>query len=194
MEMSREEAIEILTENMDDSSVIVSTTGMASRELFEVRERRNEEHKRDFLTVGSMGHASQIALGIALSKNDRKVYCLDGDGAMIMHLGGMAIIGSKQPNNFKHVLINNGAHDSVGGQDTVGLQIDIPSIAKACGYKAVYSCSTKEELKKYAELIKSEKGPVLLEIKVRKGAREDLGRPTKTPIENKNGFMEFLKA
>lgn len=194
MEMSREEAIEILTENMDDSSVIVSTTGMASRELFEIRERRNEEHKRDFLTVGSMGHASQIALGIALSKNDRNVYCLDGDGAMIMHLGGMAIIGSKQPYNFKHVLINNGAHDSVGGQDTVGLQIDIPSIAKACGYKSVYSCSTKEELKKYAELIKSENGPVLLEIKVRKGAREDLGRPTKTPIENKNGFMEFLKA
>ena len=164
MEMSREEAIEILTENMDDSSVIVSTTGMASRELFEIRERRNEEHKRDFLTVGSMGHASQIALGIALSKNDRNVYCLDGDGAMIMHLGGMAIIGSKQPYNFKHVLINNGAHDSVGGQDTVGLQIDIPSIAKACGYKSVYSCSTKEELKKYAELIKSENGPVLLSL------------------------------
>lgn len=192
MEMSREDAIEILTDNMDSSSVIVSTTGMASRELFEIRERRNEEHKRDFLTVGSMGHASQIALGIALSRKNIDVYCLDGDGAMIMHLGGMAIIGSKNPKNFKHILINNGAHDSVGGQDTVGLQIDIPSIAESCGYKSVYSCSKREELKKYAELIKNEEGPVLLEIKVKKGARSDLGRPTKTPIENKNAFMNFL--
>lgn len=194
LDMSREEAIEILTDSMNSKSVVVSTTGMASRELFEIRERKNEEHKRDFLTVGSMGHASQIALGIALAKKDRDVYCLDGDGAMIMHLGGMAIIGSKKPQNFKHILINNGAHDSVGGQDTVGLQIDIPSIAKSCGYKSVYSCSTKEDLAKYAKIIKEEEGPVLLEIKVRKGAREDLGRPTKTPIENKEAFMEFLGA
>ena len=192
LNMSREEALEVVIDNMQNTSVIVSTTGMISRELFELREQKYQNHKKDFLTVGSMGHASQIALGIALSKKNRDVYCFDGDGAMIMHLGGIAIIGSKKLKNFKHILFNNGAHDSVGGQDTAGLEINIPDIAKACGYKSVYSCSTKEELIKYSKLIEKEEGAVLLEIKVRKGARENLGRPTKTPIENKNEFMEFL--
>lgn len=192
-EMKREEAVEILTENMEEDAVIVSTTGMASRELFEIRERRKEGHKRDFLTVGSMGHASQIALGIALSKKDRSVYCLDGDGALIMHLGGLAIIGSSAPSNYRHILINNGAHDSVGGQDTAGFDIDAPAIARACGYKEVYSCSTREELIENLNKIKNADGPVLLEVKVTKGARKDLGRPTTTPVENKNAFMEFLK-
>lgn len=191
-EMSREEAIEILIDNMEESSVIVSTTGMISRELFELREKKNQEHNRDFLTVGSMGHASQIAFGIAISKKDRDVYCFDGDGAMIMHLGGVSIIGSHGEVNIKHILFNNGAHDSVGGQDTVGLNVNLPLVAEACGYKKVYSCSTREELIKYAEAIKEIQGPVLLEIKVRKGARKDLGRPTRTPIENKNDFMNFI--
>lgn len=190
--MSREEAIEVVIDNMQSTSVIVSTTGMISRELFELREKKHQDHKKDFLTVGSMGHASQISLGIALGNKDRDVYCFDGDGAMIMHLGGTAIIGSKKLKNFKHILFNNGAHDSVGGQDTEGLRIDIPAIAKSCGYKLVYSCSTKEELINYSKLIEKEEGPVLLEVKVRKGARENLGRPTKTPIENKNAFMKFL--
>lgn len=191
-EMSREEAIEIMIDNMDTNAVIVSTTGMISRELFELREKKKQEHNRDFLTVGSMGHASQIALGISLYNKNRDVYCFDGDGAMIMHLGGVSIIGSQQPENLKHILFNNGAHDSVGGQDTVGLNINLPLVAQDCGYKKVYSCSTREELVKYSREIKEMNGPVLLEIKVRKGAREDLGRPTKTPIENKNAFMDFI--
>ena len=191
-EMSREEAIEILIDNMEESSVIVSTTGMISRELFELREKKNQGHNRDFLTVGSMGHASQIAFGIAISKKDRDVYCFDGDGAMLMHLGGVSIIGSHGEVNIKHILFNNGGHDSVGGQDTVGLNVNLPLVAEACGYKKVYSCSTREELIKYAEDIKDIQGPVLLEIKVRKGARKDLGRPTRTPIENKNDFMNFI--
>ncbi|SFC87757.1 phosphonopyruvate decarboxylase [Clostridium uliginosum] len=191
-EMSREEAIEVIISKMKENSVVVSTTGMASRELFELREKRRECHSKDFLTVGSMGHASQIALGIALSKKDRDVYCIDGDGALIMHLGGLAIIGTQNVANFKHIVINNGAHDSVGGQETVGLNIDVSAIAKACGYKQCYSCNTKEELLMYAENIKNSKGPTLLEIKVRKGARKDLGRPTTTPIENKEAFMSFL--
>lgn len=191
-EMSREEAIEIVLDNMKESSAIVSTTGMISRELFELREKKNQEHNKDFLTVGSMGHASQIAFGIAISKKDRDVYCFDGDGAMIMHLGGVSIIGSHGEVNIKHILFNNGAHDSVGGQDTIGLNVNLPLVAEACGYKKVYSCSTREELIKYTDAIKDITGPVLLEIKVRKGARKDLGRPTRTPIENKNDFMNFI--
>ena len=191
-EMTREEAIEIVVSKMKDNSVAVSTTGMASRELFELREKHKENHSKDFLTVGSMGHASQIALGIALSNKDKEVYCIDGDGALLMHLGGLAIIGNAKPKNFRHILINNGAHDSVGGQETVGLKIDTLAIAKACGYKECYSCSSKVELINLSEKITNVEGPVLLEIKVKKGARKDLGRPTTTPIENKEAFMEFL--
>ena len=191
-EMTREEAIEIVVSKMKENSAVISTTGMASRELFELREKHKENHSKDFLTVGSMGHASQIALGIALSNKDKDVYCIDGDGALLMHLGGLAIIGNAEPNNFRHILINNGAHDSVGGQETVGFKIDTLAIAKACGYKQCYSCSSKEELLNLSEKITTVEGPVLLEIKVKKGARKDLGRPTTTPIENKEAFMEFL--
>ncbi len=191
-ELTREEAIEVLIENINEDSVIVSTTGMASRELFELREKYKQNHNRDFLTVGSMGHASQIALGIALSNKDKDVYCIDGDGALLMHLGGLAIIGNQELKNFRHVLINNGAHDSVGGQETVGLKIDTLAIAKACGYKKCYSCSSKEELVKLLKELYGMEGTVLLEIKVKKGARKDLGRPGATPIENKETFMEFL--
>jgi len=191
-EMTREDAIEIVVNKMKEDSAIVSTTGMASRELFELREKHKENHNKDFLTVGSMGHASQIALGIALNNKDKDVYCIDGDGAFLMHLGGLAIIGDSEPKNFKHILINNGAHDSVGGQETVGFKIDILAIAKACGYKECYSCSSKVELVRLSEKITALDGPVLLEIKVKKGARKDLGRPTTTPIENKEAFMKFL--
>lgn len=191
-EMTREEAIEILISNMKENSAIVSTTGMASRELYELREKYNQNHNKDFLTVGSMGHASQIALGIALSKKDKDIYCIDGDGALLMHLGGLAIIGNQKPNNFKHILINNGAHDSVGGQETVGFKIDTLAIAKACGYKEYYSCESRIELLKLSEKIKNMQESVFLEIKVKKGARKDLGRPTTTPIENKEAFMKFL--
>lgn len=191
-EMTREKALEILVDKINNNDIIVSTTGMASRELFEIRERRNEKHNKDFLTVGSMGHASQIALGIALNKKEKNVYCIDGDGALIMHMGGMAIIGQKHPKNFKHIVINNGAHDSVGGQETAGLNLDITGIAKSCGYEKYFLCSTEEELIKNLEILNKEKGPILLEVKVKKGARKDLGRPTTTPIENKKSFMEFL--
>ena len=193
--MSREEAIQAVAQALDSKDVIVSTTGMISRELFEAREAWGQGHERDFLTVGSMGHASQIALGIALEKKDRKVWCFDGDGATIMHMGSMAIVASKKPANYIHVVFNNGAHDSVGGQPTVGLKIDLPSIAKAAGYAAAYSVSTIEELNSQLSILNSQfkAGPVLLEIKVKKGNRKDLGRPTTTPIQNKEALMAFLK-
>ena len=188
--LSREEAIQIVAATLGEKDAIVSTTGMISRELFEYRTSMNEGHERDFLTVGSMGHASQIALGIALEKQDRKVWCFDGDGASIMHMGSMAIVANKAPQNYIHVVFNNGAHDSVGGQPTVGLKIDLPAIAKAVGYKSVYSVSSKEELQE--QLTKRREGPVFLEVRVKKGNRKDLGRPTTTPIQNKEALMEFL--
>jgi phosphonopyruvate decarboxylase len=143
-----------------------------------------------------MGHASQIALGIALEKRDRRVWCFDGDGAAIMHLGGMAIVGSQAPRNYVHVVFNNGAHDSVGGQPTVGLSIDLPAVAKAVGYKHIYSVDSKESLDKQLSIIKSQlsisEGPIFIEVRVKKGNRKDLGRPTTTPIQNKEALMQFL--
>lgn len=195
--MSREEAIQTVAAALDDKDVIVSTTGMISRELFEYRTAMNESHERDFLTVGSMGHASQIALGIALEKQDRRIWCFDGDGAAIMHMGGMAIVANKSPRNYIHVIFNNGAHDSVGGQPTVGLCIDMPSIARAVGYKASISVSTKDDLVKELSTLNSKLltlgGPILIEVQVKKGNRKNLGRPTTTPIQNRDALMKFLK-
>ena len=196
LSLSREEAIQTVAAALGEKDVIVSTTGMISRELFEYRAAKNQGHERDFLTVGSMGHASQIALGIALEKPDRRVWCFDGDGASIMHMGSMAIVGSKAPKNYVHVVFNNGAHDSVGGQPTVGLSIDLPAIAKAVGYKHVYSVDNKEELERLLAsciLPLTPEGAAFIEVKVKKGNRKDLGRPTTTPIQNKEALMGFLQ-
>jgi len=191
--LSREESIKIVADTMDDDDIVVSTTGMISRELFEYRERKKETHKRDFLTVGSMGQASQIALGISLQKKEQKVYCFDGDGALLMQMGGMPIIGTQSIQNFVHIVFNNGAHDSVGGQPTIAFNINIPAIALSSGYSHAYFVDNKEDLRNVLNLIKKEKGRILIEIKVKKGARKDLGRPTTTPIQNKNAFMDFLQ-
>jgi len=190
--MSREEAIQTVAAALGEKDCIVSTTGMISRELFEYRAVMNQGHERDFLTVGSMGHASQIALGIALAQPERRVWCFDGDGAAIMHMGSMAIVANKAPKNYVHVVFNNGAHDSVGGQPTVGLKIDLPAVAKAVGYKATYSVDSKAELENVLAKVNSFESPALLEIKVKKGNRKDLGRPTTTPIQNKDALMNFL--
>ena len=191
--LSREEAIQIVAASLCEKDIVVSTTGMISRELFEYREYSGQGHERDFLTVGSMGHASQIALGIAMQQKDRKVYCFDGDGAFLMHMGGIAIIGSRKPNNFIHIVFNNGSHDSVGGQPTVGFAIDIPQTALACGYSWATSADSTETLRDTLDSISEKSGPVLLEVKVKKGARKDLGRPTTTPVQNKEALIRFLR-
>ena len=190
--MCREEAIQTVASSLGESDCIVSTTGMISRELFEYRAAMGQSHERDFLTVGSMGHASQIALGIALEQPKRRVWCFDGDGATIMHMGSMAIVASKSPSNYIHVVFNNGAHDSVGGQPTVGLKIDLPAVAKAVGYRTIYSVDNKTDLEAVMDKVKDSTGPVFLEVKVKKGNRRDLGRPTTTPIQNKEALMKFL--
>ena len=150
-------------------------------------------HEKDFLTVGGMGHASQIALTIAMNKKDRQVYCIDGDGAAIMQMGGMATIGSRKPNNYVHFILNNGAHDSVGGQPTVGRQIDLCAIARGCGYENVVKAETPEALEAVLKDKKTKEMLTFVEVIVTKGARKDLGRPKSTPIENKKALMSFLK-
>ena len=193
LSMSREKAIQTVAAALGEKDCIVSTTGMISRELFEYRAAMGQGHERDFLTVGSMGHASQIALGIALAQPKRRVWCFDGDGATIMHMGSMAIIANKSPKNFIHVVFNNGAHDSVGGQPTVGLKIDLPAVAKSVGYKTVHSVDNKVDLEVILNHVIAQDGPALLEVKVKKGNRKDLGRPTTTPIQNKEALMSFLQ-
>ena len=190
--LSREEAIQQVIDILEEDDVLVSTTGMVSREVFEYRTKKESGHRRDFLTVGGMGHASQIALGIALQKHERRVFCLDGDGALLMHMGALSINGSLKPANFTHIILNNGAHDSVGGQPTVGLNIDVLGMARAAGYTNVFLAETRKELHSTLLDLKQSVGPGLLEIRVRRGARKDLGRPTTTPVQNKHAFMDFL--
>lgn len=188
-EMSREAAIQALAANLDESDIIVATTGKASRELFEYRVTAGGQHSGDFLTVGSMGHASQIAMAIALNRPSRQVFCLDGDGAAIMHMGSLAIIGTKAPTNFKHVIINNGAHDSVGGQPTAGHVIDLTAVANACRYRSTTRVDKVKDLPDAVKRLRSQDGPALMEILTHTGARGDLGRPTIAPVENKKSFM-----
>ncbi|MDD6059541.1 MAG: phosphonopyruvate decarboxylase [Ruminococcus sp.] len=189
--MVREEIIRHIAAASGEAPV-VSTTGKASRELFEIREANGQSHKYDFLTVGSMGHSSSIALGIALNKPDTKVWCIDGDGAVLMHMGAMAVLGANAPENLIHVVINNGAHETVGGMPTVAETIDIPAIAKACGYKYAVCADSFEVLDKELEAAKNRSGLSLIEVKCSIGARDNLGRPTTTALENKNNFMEYL--
>ena len=191
--LNREEAIKLVTPLLEDSDIIVSTTGKTSRELFELRKNNNQSHQRDFLTVGCMGHSGSIALGIALQKPNRQVFCFDGDGSLIMHMGSLSSIGKLQPNNFKHIVFNNFAHDSVGGQPTAADAISISGIARENGYKSVLKAETTEEIKQAVNQLKATIGPALLEIKINKGARKDLGRPTRTPLQNKADFMNFLQ-
>ncbi len=190
--MIKEEVIEKLAHQLPDSAIVVSTTGKTSRELFEVRAREQAGHHRDFLTVGSMGHCSMIALGVAIQKKEREVYCFDGDGAVIMHAGSLAIAGLNAPPNFKHIVLNNGSHDSVGGQPTVGFSINIPAMAVACGYKEARTVKTPEELEQAVSWLQNIQGPVMLEVWVKKGSRKDLGRPTRTTLQNKQDFMKNL--
>lgn len=172
---------------------IVSTTGKASRELFETREANGQSHKYDFLTVGSMGHSSSIALGVAINKPDTRVWCVDGDGAVLMHMGSMAVLGANKPENMIHVIINNGAHETVGGMPTVAANIDLVAIAKACGYPNAVCVDNFDDLDKELELAKKRNELSMIEVKCSIGARDDLGRPTTTALENKENFMHYLQ-
>ena len=188
--MRREEAIHTILQRIPDKARLVATTGMPGREVYDFREANLQGHGQDFLTVGSMGHASSIALGMALSDDVVPVICLDGDGASLMHLGAIPIIGDREPRNFVHLLLNNGAHDSVGGQPTVGFKTDLCAIAEASGYKTSEMVDTKNSLEAAVDKIFQKDGPHFLEIRVSKGNRPDLSRPKTSPSANRSDFMK----
>lgn len=190
--MSREEIIKRIV-SVSGEDLIVSTTGKASRELFEIRETNGQGHGYDFLTVGSMGHSSSIALEIALQRPDKKFWCIDGDGALLMHMGAMAVIGANKPENLVHIVINNGAHETVGGMPTVAQSLDIVKIAQGCGYPRAASVDSFEDLEKELQKAKANNELAFIEVKCSIGARENLGRPTTTAKENKENFMKNLQ-
>ena len=189
--MLREEIVRHITA-ISGEDMIVSTTGKASRELFEIREANHQTHATDFLTVGSMGHSSSIALGIAFQKPKTKIWIIDGDGAVLMHMGSMAVMGANAPKNIVHVVINNSAHETVGGMPTVAGKIDVVKIAEGCGYPNAVSVDNFENLDKALTEAKDKNELSLIEVKCSIGAREDLGRPTTTAKENKENFMKYL--
>ena len=190
--LHREKVLEKIATSFENSP-IVTTTGFTSREMFELRVAREEQPGQDFLTVGSMGHCSSIALGVAIANPEKDVVCVDGDGAVIMHMGSMITNGSADMKNMKHILINNGIHDSVGGQPTGAGNVDFPSIALACGYRSASVVSDMDEIDDAVKELKNSEGPSFLEIRVLPGARSDLGRPTTPPIQNKEAFMNHCR-
>lgn len=191
--MSREEAVATVVEGLDENAIVVSGIGKLSRELFEHRQNQGQDHSKDLLVVGGMGHASSVALGIAQQKPEKKIFCFDGDGSVLMHLGALATIGNLSPSNFYHIVFNNGLHDSVGGQPTTARRADLLAVARASGYR--YTTSQAEPLSLIQEVIKIQQadGPALLEVKVHPGARPDLTRPTIHPASNKEAFMTLLR-
>lgn len=190
--MLREDIIKHITK-VTDNDPVISTTGKASRELYEIREAAGQGHQYDFLTVGSMGHSSSIALGIAANKPETKIWCIDGDGAALMHMGAMAVIGANAPCNMVHIIINNGSHETVGGMPTVAGSIDLTGIAHACGYPYVVCVDNFEDLDRELAGAKQRNALSLIEVKCAIGAREDLGRPKTAAVENKRNFMEYVR-
>lgn len=190
--MLREEIIRHIVSAAGNDPVI-STTGKASRELFEIRESNSQSHKYDFLTVGSMGHSSSIALGVAINKPQSRIWCIDGDGAALMHMGAMAVLGANSPDNLIHIVINNEAHETVGGMPTVASKVDLVGIAKSCGYPSAVCAKNFEELDNALQEARSRGKLSFIEVKCAVGARSDLGRPTTTALENKQNFMNYLK-
>ncbi|ADD45294.1 phosphonopyruvate decarboxylase [Stackebrandtia nassauensis] len=189
---SREEALIAAATAVGTEAAIVSTTGMLSRELFEYRVNNSLDGDRDFLTVGGMGHASSIALGVAKADPDREVWCFDGDGALLMHLGSLAVIADHAPASYFHVVFNNGVHDSVGGQPTSIDKVDVPAAAKALGYRYATATDSVDGIAAAVAQLREHGGPSLLEIKVRPGNRADIGRPTRSPADSKTAFMNAL--
>jgi phosphonopyruvate decarboxylase len=189
--LMREAAIHQILALCSGDELLVATTGKTSRELCEARIARGELPE-DFLSVGGMGHVSSLAFGVALGKPGRRVICLDGDGSLLMHMGSMAVIGAKRPANLLHVLLNNEAHESVGGQPTAASDIEFRGLAKATGYRNFFSVSTAEELASAWPEACAQSGPTFLEIRISCGSRSNLGRPKLSPEQNKHGFIRTM--
>ena len=189
---TREHFLELLLQNLGKKALLVSTTGKTSRELFELRASRNEP-QRDFLTVGGMGHTLSIALELARTQPERTVICLDGDGSMLMHMGSLAITGCNcKPANLIYILLNNGVHESVGGQPTIARFINTEKLATALNFTEFLRAGNEIEISTTLKHLNSFSGPVFFEVMLEPGSRADLGRPTTTPEENKHQMMRFI--
>lgn len=189
--LTREEALGILLDFIDPSNIVVSTTGKESRELFELREARGEEHGLDFLTVGGMGHTLSVAWGMALGQPERTVWCLDGDGSMVMHMGSLAAFGQTWPENLRYIVNVNGAHESVGGQPNAAGEIDVPGVLRACGLGSATVARTADEVSSGMRALISGAARAMV-LHTQQGSRADLGRPTVTPQGNKRAMMSLL--
>ena len=191
--MSREEAIEIILDHMPANTIYAATTGRATRELFFLREKRGEDKAHDFLNVGSMGHASSVALGIALARPDRPVVALDGDSAAIMHLGALTMVSKVNAPNFLHVILNNGAHESVGGQPSAGHLLDWTGIAEACGYRTVgKAVETRKELIEALRVLQAGKKAAFIDCRIHKGLSRKLPPIVFDHREAVDGLMDEL--
>jgi phosphonopyruvate decarboxylase len=192
--LSREEAVKLFIDAVNPLDIVVTTTGKLSRELFEYRESTGTGHANDFLTVGSMGHSSSIALGIAIAMPKRNIWCLDGDGAFIMHMGAVTSVGHIAPINYKHIVFNNGTHESVGVQPTCAFGLDFSSIALGCRYKKYWKAENAEQFSLAVKQAQQCEGPVMIEVLINTQSRKDLGRPTISPVMNKIDFIANLSA
>ena len=166
--LSREEAISLILKHGQKNDIVIGTTGMASREIYEFR-KNNNDSTTDFLTVGGMGHASQIALAVSKFSKDKNVFCLDGDGALLMHLGGLATNAHEGQSNFHHIVLNNGTHDSVGGQPTLGSKVNFKNIAESVGFHTSFQASNLEEILICLNQMRESNHPSFLEIIIKPG-------------------------
>jgi phosphonopyruvate decarboxylase len=188
----REQAVALIVDSLEAGDLVVATTGMTARELYAHRARSSQSHDRDFLVIGGMGHASQIAHTLAVYRSDQHVYCLDGDGAVLMHMGALAIIGATHRSNLRHIVLNNGVHESVGGQPTVGFAVDLLALARSVGYATATRVTTLDELPRALDELRRGEGPALLEVQVAPGHRADLGRPQSDPVDAKKAWLSAL--
>jgi phosphonopyruvate decarboxylase len=190
--LKREKCIQVILDKLKDEDVLVSTTGKTSRELYELSERNKLKNPR-FLSIGGMGHVSQISLGIS-NNSSKRVFCLDGDGSIIMHMGSMGIIGDNAGSNYFHILFNNGTHESVGGQPTIGGEINFELLSVSLGYESYFKITYEEQLLDFFKnTLNSVKGPVFIEILIDSSSRQNLGRPKDTPLQQKEKFTKLFK-
>lgn len=190
--LTREDVLRLIISTSCADAVYVCTTGKLSREVFEIREETGVSHAQDFLTVGSMGHSLMIAHGIALAKPQKRVFCLDGDGAVLMHMGNLAVVGVHKPKNLIHIVINNGAHESVGGLPAVSGKLNLSETALSLGYNRTYRVSDLKRLEDVLHTAETLQGPIFIEAICNLASRANLGRPDTSPIQNRNDLMNYL--
>ena len=192
--MNREDAMDVVFDHMPDDTIYYATTGRATRELHEMFVKRGIQPDREYLNVGSMGHNSSVALGVAMALPNRHHVCFDGDAAAIMHLGALPIIGKAHPKHFMHIVLNNGVHESVGGQISAGFNVNLTDIAKASGYSTPVGCiESAQDLRDAVVSLKDVEGPVFIEVKIRKGIRSKIPALKVDLIKSREDLMNLLK-